>query len=53
MQAAITCMRDETVHWATRLKAIEVILDRVRGAPDQHMLLHQERCEHNYHPCRR
>jgi hypothetical protein len=39
IEKAIECMRDETAPWNNRLKAVEIILDRAWGAPDQHMQL--------------
>ena len=39
IEKAIQCMRDETAPWNNRLKAIEIILDRAWGAPDQSLKL--------------
>jgi hypothetical protein len=39
MEKAIECMRDPLAPWAQRLKAIEIILDRAWGAPDQRLQL--------------
>jgi len=39
IEKAIECMRDVTAPWNNRLKAIEIILDRAWGAPDQSLKL--------------
>jgi hypothetical protein len=39
IEKAIECMRDETAPWNNRLKAVEIILDRAWGAPDQSLKL--------------